>query len=99
MDRSDLTFEQFNEIHGMQQEILNKILSACGTECDNGEYEMRIDDFMSNVVSIASCMLVDACHKVHPEDSESFEELLHAVLNTMPDAALNFIEEMNAEVH
>jgi len=99
MDKSDLTFEQFNEIHDMQQEILNKILLACGTKCDNGEYEMHIGDFMSNVVSMASCMLVDACRKVHPEDDESFEELLHAVLNSVPDAAINFIEEMNAEVH
>ena len=100
---SELSYESFHKVLELQREILKIVVLESGTKISEEgyeeEYEFQISDFMSNIVSLSSCFILEACQRASEGNEELLEELLDVSFSSMSDAVEKMKASLSMSVH
>ena len=95
----ELSYESFHKIQELHRDIIKMVVSECGTQLSDEEYEFAIADYMSNIVSLASCFILEGCQRVSEGNEEFLEELIEVSLSSMPEAMDKMIANLPKNMH
>lgn len=96
---SELSYESFHKIQELHRDILKIVVSECGSKISDEEYEFEITDYMSNIISLSSCFILEACQRVSEGDDEMLEELIDVSFSSMPEAMDKMIANLPKNMH